>query len=133
MFTTFCRTASIVCIVLQVRWCTATTSPTPTLFQCTQSTVCILQIRWCTATTSPTLTPFPEFPMGVQRLVSPVSTVLAGTSKSVLYRSIYFKFLKDIDWIIKTNPHSLYHGGRWSNRTYVALALFSLLSTCVVF
>jgi hypothetical protein len=25
------------------------------------------------------------------------------------------------------------HGGRWSNRTYVALALHSLLSTCVVF
>jgi hypothetical protein len=25
------------------------------------------------------------------------------------------------------------HGGRWSNRTYVALALFSLLATCVVF
>ncbi len=25
------------------------------------------------------------------------------------------------------------HGVRWSNRTYVALALFSLLSTCVVF
>ncbi len=24
------------------------------------------------------------------------------------------------------------HGGRWSNRTYVALALFSLLATCVV-
>jgi hypothetical protein len=26
-----------------------------------------------------------------------------------------------------------YHGGTWSNRTYVALALFSLLATCVVF
>jgi hypothetical protein len=25
------------------------------------------------------------------------------------------------------------HGGTWSNRTYVALALFSLLATCVVF
>jgi len=25
------------------------------------------------------------------------------------------------------------HGGTWSNRTYVALALFSLLTTCVVF
>ncbi len=28
---------------------------------------------------------------------------------------------------------SLPHGGRWSNRPYVALALFSLLATCVVF
>ncbi len=26
-----------------------------------------------------------------------------------------------------------YHGGTWSNRTYVASALFSLLATCVVF
>ncbi len=77
-------------------WCTETTSPPPTLFQCTQSTVCILQIRWCIATTSPTPTPFPEFPMGVQRRVSLVSTVLAGTSKSVTYLSIYFKFLKSI-------------------------------------
>jgi hypothetical protein len=25
------------------------------------------------------------------------------------------------------------HGGTWSNRTYVALALFSLLATCMVF
>jgi hypothetical protein len=30
-------------------------------------------------------------------------------------------------------PVSPSHGGIWSNRTYVALALFSLLSTCVVF
>ncbi len=27
----------------------------------------------------------------------------------------------------------LMHGGTWSNRTYVALALSSLLATCVVF
>jgi hypothetical protein len=26
-----------------------------------------------------------------------------------------------------------YHGVRWSNHTYVALALLSLLATCVVF
>jgi hypothetical protein len=30
-------------------------------------------------------------------------------------------------------PPSPTHGGTWSNHTYVALALFSLLATCVVF
>ncbi len=31
------------------------------------------------------------------------------------------------------NPPRVCHGGTWSNRTYVAPALFSLLATCVVF
>ena len=37
-------------------------------------------------------------------------------------------FIRKCDILKTTN-----HGGRWSNRTYVALALFSLSSTCVVF
>jgi hypothetical protein len=47
-----------------------------------------------------------------------------------------------LHWFSDSYPHhmqSIYpsgtfdHGGTWSNRTYVALALFSLLTTCVAF
>ena len=50
-----------------------------------------------------------------------------------IYRELFIKIPRTKETNIRKKRKLYNHGGTWSNRTYVALALFSLLATCVVF
>ncbi len=125
-------TISSVCI-LQIGWCRAITSPTITLFQCTLSTVCTVDLvvyrnnlshshtssvytKYCVSITDPVVY---SNNLSHSHTIPRISNGSAKTGLTSLYSlsryvkifsllATYSKFLKDIDWIIKTSQHSLY-------------------------